>query len=64
MPDIRVTHERRAVVLELLTPTAREWVQANVHTEGSEWFGAALHLEPRYALPILRDAHDAGLVVA
>lgn len=65
MTDIAVTNEGTVVSLDLLTPAAREWIEEHAVTEGWQWLGGTrLVVDPRSALPLLRGAHDAGLVIA
>jgi hypothetical protein len=63
--DIRVTNGGSVMAVHLLTDAAREWVREHAETEGWQWLGdSTLVVEARYALPLLRGAHDDGLVVA
>lgn len=53
--------------LHLLRPMdeeARAWIEENVTTEGWQWFGGALAVEPRYSDDLLRGfLSDGGEVV-
>lgn len=53
--DFRITYHGTITLLEPLTPACREWIDENVATEGWQWFGKALAIEPRY-LSTLVDA--------
>jgi hypothetical protein len=64
MPDIRVIPESTLVGVMPVTEAAREWIEENAQAESWQWLGDILWVEARYALPLLRGAHDAGLEVA
>lgn len=64
MTDIRVHPEGTVVAISPETPAARQWIEENVQAEGWQWLGNMLVVDHRYALPLLRGAHDAGLVIA
>ena len=46
-----------------LTTRAKQWIAENVQAESSQWFGNALVVEHRYALPLLGGMMDEGLVL-
>lgn len=64
MTDIHVVPDSTLVGIQPMTPAASEWINENVVAEGYQWLGNILWIEARYALPLLRGAHDAGLVIA
>ncbi len=64
LPDLRVENHGSIITIDPVTPAGKVWLEQNVESEGWQWFGPMLCVEPRYALPLLCAAYDAGLVVA
>jgi hypothetical protein len=52
-PDVRVHDCGSIVQLEILTPAGRKWVAENVESEGWQWLGNRLCIEPRMVVDIV-----------
>ena len=61
--DVRVAHSGSISLVTPLSTAAREWVRDNVETEGWQWLGGALAVEPRYVDNLLHGMEGAGLTV-
>ena len=63
-PDIIVEHHGSISILRGMTDAGYAWIEEHVSGEGYQPFGLGARLvEPRYVLPILEGAMDAGLRV-
>lgn len=63
MSDIRVENHGTIMLVIPESDAAREWIDENVHTEGWQWIGPALAIEPRYLPELLQGASDDGLQI-
>ena len=59
--DFVVQNHGSVAVLQPLSTAAREWIDANVQSEGWQWIGGGLSMEPRYVNTIIGAMNDAGL---
>jgi hypothetical protein len=48
MQQFHVEHHGSVCLVRPLTPAAREVMDAHLVTEGWQWWGSALAIEPRY----------------
>jgi hypothetical protein len=62
-PDVLVSNAFTTFVFTPLTTRAKEWVEANVHSEPWQWLGASLVVETRFACGLAQGMKDAGLVL-
>lgn len=62
-PDFFVEEHGSVVLLRPLNAAAIEWLNKNVQSEGWQWFGGALAVEPRYLEPLLEGIGEAGFTV-
>jgi hypothetical protein len=46
-----------------VTDAGKEWLKENCRTEGWQWLGECLAIEPRYARDIVEGMQGDGLVV-
>ena len=58
--DMKVSDQGSLVLVRPITDAARDWIGDHTDVEAS-WFGGALAVEPRYALPLLEGAVADGL---
>ena len=63
MPDVLVDNFGSVVGITPMTPAAQEWIDENCQTEGWQWLGATLNVEPRYAGDIVAGMQADGLTV-
>lgn len=63
MTDILVTDHGSILLFRPLSTRAHAFFEANVASEGWQWFGGALAVEPRYAPGLIDLALEAGLDV-
>jgi hypothetical protein len=63
MTDLTVHNEGTIVVITPRTLLARNWISENVQSEGWQWLGMSLCIEPRMAGPLLEGAILDGLTV-
>lgn len=61
MADFRITYHGTVTLLHPLTPACREWIDENVATEGWQWFGGGIAVEPRYLDNLVSGMAEAGL---
>lgn len=62
--DVTLEDHGTVVLLQPLTGAGLEWLQTNVQTEGWQWFGSALAVEPRCAAAVVEGMVEDGLEVA
>ncbi len=62
-PDVLVRDAGTVFTFCPLTPRAKKWIAENIHLESWQWFGNALVVEHRYALPLVEGMIDEGLVL-
>jgi hypothetical protein len=60
--DIAVENHGSLVLLDPLSQRAAQWLH-DVVSEGAQWWGRALVVEPRYVVDIVRGAVENGLRV-
>ncbi len=58
--DFYIINHGSVVSLHPLTVACRDWVDENVHSEGWQWLGGGLAIEPRYANDLIAGLIDAG----
>lgn len=63
MIDVVVLNHGSIILLRTLTDAAREWIDIHCDTEGWQWLGPSLAVDPRYVEPILEGMLNDGLVV-
>jgi hypothetical protein len=61
--DVIVSNEGSVFLLNPVTDAGKEWIKENCRTEGWQWLGECLAIEPRYALEIVEGMQGDGLVV-
>lgn len=59
--DVSVSNHGTVFLFALLTDHAREWVSENVDTEGWQFLGGSLAVEPRMAWNLAEGMKRAGL---
>jgi len=62
-PDIQVENHGSLSLFRPMTDTGKMWLDENTETEGWQWFGGALAVEPRYAQDLAQGAMSDGLEV-
>lgn len=60
--DVAIINCGSIVQFHARTQAARDWFDQNVHTEGWQWMGRTLCVEPRYAEDLALGLADAGLL--
>jgi len=62
MKDLQLEQNGSVDLIRPLTEKGRDWLETNVHYQG-DWVdgGAALAIEPRYTVDILKEAYEDGL---
>lgn len=63
MYDVTVHNEGSVFGFQLSSTGAREWVQANVATEGWQWMGNTLYVDHRHAGELAEILMGAGFDV-
>jgi hypothetical protein len=63
VPDVLVRDAGTLFLFCPLTPRAKAWIAEYVQPD-AQWFGNALVVEHRYALPLAEGMIDEGLVLA
>lgn len=61
--DVTVENHGSLVLFRPHTDAARTWVEDHVD-DGAQWFGGALVVEPRYAMPFTEALMESGFIVA
>lgn len=61
-PDVLVANEGTIFLFSPLSHAAREWIDEHLEAE-SQWFGAALVVEHRFAFGLAQGLKDAGFVL-
>ena len=61
--DIRIHQDGSMVGLEIVSDTAKTWVDENVDSEGYQWLGNTLWVEARFAGTVAHGAINDGLTV-
>lgn len=62
--DIVITDFGSLVQLKPVSYAGGDWINANVYTEGWQWFGGGLCVERRFAPDLINGMVDDGLVVS
>jgi hypothetical protein len=62
-PDIQVENHGSIIMFRPMTDEATDWLNEHVESEGWQWFGGALAVEPRYAGDLADGARADGLEV-
>lgn len=60
IPDFSVEYYGTITLLRPLTPACKAWIDENVASEGWQWFGGALAVEPRYLDTLVTDMLEEG----
>lgn len=63
MADIQVANEGSVVGFSTYTFAAAQWFAQNVASEGWQWMGGTLWVDPRFAADIIEGAQAAGFAV-
>lgn len=61
--DVTVSNQGSLIMLSIITPEAKAWVEENVQTETWQWLGNNLCVEPRYADNVIDGMQADGLSV-
>jgi len=64
MADIRVENHGTIARFVPLTENGREFLTSEVQSEGWQWFGNGLCIEPRYADGLIAACEENGLEVS
>ena len=64
MPDFEIRNEGTVFTVTPLTLAGREWLDANVESEGWQWLGRSLVVDHRYAGGLVEAILESGLEVA
>jgi hypothetical protein len=60
--DIIIENHGSVVLVRPITNTGHKWIDEHVDSEGWQWFGDALAVEPRYVGGLVEGAVNDGLV--
>jgi hypothetical protein len=68
-PDFSISYHGTLALLHPHTDLCHAWINENVQTEASQWFGSgaaggALAVEPRYLDHLVEGLHAAGFLQA
>jgi hypothetical protein len=63
-PDVLVENHGSVCIVQPMSEAAREWIDENVQTEGWQWIGGGLAVEPRCVENLVNGVMEAGLTVA
>ena len=63
MADFKITYHLTIGLLEPVSPVCREWVEENVVTEGRQWHGNALAVEPTDLPTLIDSLIEAGFTM-
>lgn len=61
--DVTIARSGSMIGLTGMTPAGRNWIEANVESEGWQWMGATLWIEMRLAVDIVQGMIEATLIV-
>jgi hypothetical protein len=61
--DVEYSDEGTVVTFQPLTERGKDWIEENVTSEGWQWLGARLCVDPRYAQSLVDGMADAGLAI-
>lgn len=62
--DLDYENHGSIVLVRPTSDAGRAWIDENTETEGWQWIGGALAVEPRYAGDLLFGAQSEGLELA
>ncbi len=63
MPDIRITSHGSVALAHPVTPAGEEFLLTRVESEGWQWMGNALAVEPRYVEGLIGFAEEEGISI-
>lgn len=61
--DIRLDNFGSIIGITPLTQAGRDWIDENVQSEGWQWLGGTLNIEPRMAVAVVTGMEADGLAI-
>ena len=61
--DLSIENHGSVVLVRPVSGAGREWIEEHVYSEGWQWFGDALAVEPRCVVALVEGAVNDGLVI-